>query len=98
MSKLASPSTDGSARPYWDAGPTYAHAYLRDPVLEHLRQAPQTRRVLDAGCGNGSLAGALSEMGLEACGFDISGSGVGEARKAFPAARFEVASAYDDLR
>ncbi|MCP5120782.1 MAG: class I SAM-dependent methyltransferase, partial [bacterium] len=83
---------------YTDAEPTYAHGYIRAPVLAHLRQEPETRRVLDAGCGNGSLAGEMHAMGFEVCGFDVSDSGIREARRAYPTARFEIASAYDDLR
>jgi 2-polyprenyl-3-methyl-5-hydroxy-6-metoxy-1,4-benzoquinol methylase len=55
-------------------------------------------RVLDAGCGNGHLTARLAAEGFQIAGFDASLSGIELARSAHPDIRFEVASAYDDLR
>ncbi|MEP7030673.1 MAG: methyltransferase domain-containing protein [Pseudolabrys sp.] len=55
------------------------------------------RRAFDLGCGNGSTAGFLQNLGFKVLGVDISPSGIGVARKELPQQHFEVASAYDDL-
>lgn len=39
----------------------------------------------------------LALLGYDACGVDSSESGISEARRAFPAIPFHVASVYDDL-
>ncbi len=53
--------------------------------------------ILDAGCGNGAIAGHLAEMGYQVTGIDLSEDGIVIARKAHSKVRFEVASVYDDL-
>ena len=82
---------------YHSAEDTYSHRYIADKVIGHLRSHSQTRRVLDAGCGNGSLAGRIAECGFDVSAFDLSKSGIEYARKAFSNVHFEVASVYDDL-
>jgi 2-polyprenyl-6-hydroxyphenyl methylase/3-demethylubiquinone-9 3-methyltransferase len=52
---------------------------------------------LDLGCGSGATVNMLAELGIEVVGVDPSESGIALARAAYPACRFEIGSAYDDL-
>lgn len=70
------------------AGHAEAHAYLLPPVLALLKRH-DSRRVLDLGCGNGSMSAAIGERGHAVTGMDHSASGVLAARRSFPALRFE---------
>ncbi len=84
--------------PYRDAAPTWANGYLWPPLIAEIeRLSPAPQDVFELGCGNGATAGMLSARGLRAIGVDSSESGVAQARAAYPACRFNVASAYDDL-
>ena len=72
------------------------HSYLLPSVRRHL--APLSdRRVFDLGCGNGSVAFALSTMGYDVTGVDPSEDGVRLARETYPGLRIQAASAYNDL-
>lgn len=73
-------------------------AYLWPGVFRQLADRPEIDRVLDAGCGNGAFAGALSDRGYRVFGIDLEASGVSIARDHRPEIPFEVASVYDDLR
>jgi SAM-dependent methyltransferase len=53
------------------------------------------KRALVVGAGYGQDAGFLAGLGFDALGFDISPTAVDEARKRFPAARFQVADLLD---
>ncbi len=64
-----------------------SHSYLQAPVLKALL-ARNIRTVLDIGCGNGALAKAMADAGLAVAGIDPSESGIANARKLLPAARF----------
>ena len=73
----------------WDIdGSSEAHEYLLPPVLSLLRQHG-ARRVLDLGCGNGSMSHELSRAGMQVTGVDFSHSGIARARKNYPQVRFE---------
>jgi 2-polyprenyl-3-methyl-5-hydroxy-6-metoxy-1,4-benzoquinol methylase len=89
-----------AVRQYEYASPEegWSDEHIARRVLERLTGEPRPRTVLDAGCGNGSLAGRLAALGFEVCGFDASVSGIQHARSAYLDARFEVAGADDDLR
>jgi 2-polyprenyl-3-methyl-5-hydroxy-6-metoxy-1,4-benzoquinol methylase len=54
-------------------------------------------RVLDVGCGNGYTVGQFLNRGCEVVGIDLSESGIDIARAAYPAARFEVLPADDQI-
>ena len=54
-------------------------------------------RVLDVGCGNGYTAGQFLERGCTVVGIDLSESGIGIARKAFPKGRFDVLPADENI-
>lgn len=85
--------------PYSNAQAPHTHAYLWPVVFDLLKHtAPNARRVLDAGCGNGSMASQLKARGHEVSAFDLSDSGIRLAKEAHPGIDFRVASVYDDLR
>lgn len=79
---------------YADARPTEHHSYLL-PRIARLLGTP--KRVFDLGCGNGSIAAALHELGHTVTGIDGSASGIAQARAAYPHLALHQASAYDDL-
>ena len=66
-------------------------------ILESLRSNPNTRRVLDAGCGDGNFSASLLEAGFEMHGIDMSGGGIAKARNRYQAINFVEGSIYDDL-
>ncbi|MGC1272181.1 MAG: methyltransferase domain-containing protein [Planctomycetaceae bacterium] len=74
----------------------HTSAYLWPEVLRQLDQSG-SRRVLDAGCGNGAFSRVLAARGHEVTGVDLSESGIDIARDQCPACRFEIASVTDDL-
>lgn len=82
---------------YENARADHTHAYLVPALSAALEGVPPPARLLDLGCGNGWTAGLLAARGYDVLGVDPSPMGVAEARKGYPAARFEEASAYDDL-
>ena len=73
-----------------------AHAYLLPAILDFLPKK-QGLRILDAGCGNGFIAGKLAELGHNVVAFDLSYDGIAIARRTYPHIQFEVLSVYDDL-
>jgi len=52
-------------------------------------------RVLDLGCGNGSLSNLIAQQGHEVVGAEESESGIKAARLSFPTGNFIHASIYD---
>lgn len=83
-----------------DSGPHCGTGYILPTVLHHVETLFHGKpvRVLDLGCGNGYAASELARMGHRVTAIDVSADGIGIARSAFPAVRFEVCSVYaDDL-
>lgn len=79
-----------------------AHNYLLPAVLKLLEHQRQKRdleplRIFDLGCGNGSVAGKLTENGYSVTGVDVSEQGIEQARKAYPNLNLQLGSAYDNL-
>lgn len=86
----ASPMTAEQVPDYgWGRPPPHTAAYLSDRVYAILTKNG-ARTVLDAGCGNGALAGYLAERGYEVTGTDASVSGIEMARLNFPEVHFEI--------
>lgn len=83
-------SSGVNAHTFGDATPVHTHDYLW-PAIRYLagELAPGTR-VLDIGCGNGSLSARFLELGCTVVGLDASDTGIAAARHAFPTARWEV--------
>ncbi len=78
-----------------DPGPQDYHAYLVPKVLSLV--PPNTRRIVDIGCGNGYLAGLLADRGFDVIGLEPSSDGIAQARAAHPGVRFEQASIESEL-
>jgi len=79
---------------------TSAHDYLLPAVLRTLSASdrqPGRHRVLDLGCGNGSVTAELAARGWDILGVEPSESGLAQARARHPQLRFEQGSAYEPL-
>src|SRR5262249_468610 len=90
----------GSGYRYDHEGHSCAHDYLLPVVRTELATFFTTgidRRIFDLGCGNGSVAAALTCDGFEVCGVDPSIEGIGQAEAAHPTLSLRLGSAYDDL-
>lgn len=57
------------------AGLSHAHQYLLPTILEWLGEQPKPVRLLDIGCGNGSLTLHLADLGFTVAGTEPSQSG-----------------------
>lgn len=84
---------------YRDSKPRSHHPYLIGPLLELLsliKQAiPSKVRILDLGCGNGSLTSVIARHGYEMVGLDNSEAGIAIARQSFPECKFICSDIYD---
>lgn len=84
---------------YLDGESSHHHAYLLPPLLEMLSEIKRSRqqklRVLDLGCGNGSLSHRIAQQGYEVVGVEDSEQGVAIARQTFPDCHFIQASVYE---
>ena len=79
---------------------SYTTAYLLPTVCKALAKVlieGRPKRVLDLGCGSGSVASWLVQQGYEVVGVDPSRQGIDQAKKNFPGIIFEVASSETDL-
>lgn len=68
---------------YIDPEQTYAHNYIAKPILTMLKSKTQCK-ILDLGCGNGSLTHHLISSGFDAYGIDASESGIQIAARKYP--------------
>jgi 2-polyprenyl-6-hydroxyphenyl methylase/3-demethylubiquinone-9 3-methyltransferase len=82
---------------YYDAEPLCTHSYLLPQILALCGPLKPSSRVLDVGCGNGALAGEFVRAGCDVVGIDLSEDGIEIARRAYPAGRFEVMKADDEV-
>ncbi|GAB4214441.1 MAG: class I SAM-dependent methyltransferase [Synechococcales cyanobacterium] len=75
---------------------SHAHGYLLPSLLALLPKAKgqEWPRILDLGCGNGSLTHALAQQGYEVTGMEESPSGVEIAQQNFPDCQFIQGSIY----
>ena len=80
---------------YCDTAPTHAHQHLA-PALRNLLGGDHVR-LLDLGCGNGSLTSAVIPEDCEAHAVDLSESGTGRAKLSFPQVRFHCLDVTGDL-
>ena len=80
----------------WDAELYDArHAFVWEKAkgLVELLAPKPGERILDLGCGTGALTAEIAACGAEVFGIDRSVEMIAEARKKFPALRFEVMDA-----
>ncbi len=76
--------------------PTQANNYLLPAILK-LIPNEKPLSILDAGCGNGFIAGELSRLGHTVIGIDIANDGIDIAKNAYPDVQFETWSVYEDF-
>lgn len=89
------PSCLASVYSFTSAAPAHSASYLDHRVIAICRKLG-ARRILDLGCGNGALCGALSRAGFSVTGCDPSAEGIRIAREHFPEVSFHVMGVYDD--
>lgn len=73
------------------------HAHFMPQVMKMAGPVGPGARVLDVGCGNGFLCGEFLKRGCEVVGVDLSEQGIAVARRTYPAGRFELLAADEDL-
>lgn len=78
---------------YTKAGLRGCHSYILPCLLSLSADLPPHSRVLDVGCGNGSLAAQFVNRGHTAVGVDLADAGIRIARESCPEGRFEVLAA-----
>ena len=66
-------------------------------TLAGLHLPAERRRILDLGCGNGSVVLHLASRGYQPVGIDPSEEGIAHGRKAYPQLELHHGSCYDDL-
>ena len=90
----ASPSTSFlESSKYTKPGLRGAHAYLLPSLFNLSADLPPHSRILDVGCGNGSVALEFATRGYSMVGIDLAEAGVRIARENCPSCRFEVLAA-----
>jgi 2-polyprenyl-3-methyl-5-hydroxy-6-metoxy-1,4-benzoquinol methylase len=66
------------------------HGYILPGLLELCPNVGPHSRVLDVGCGNGSVASEFAKLGCPVVGIDLAEPGIRLAREACPSGRFEL--------
>lgn len=90
-------TADISGYSYADAELNDSHGYLLPALRAELARLSCGKRIFDLGCGNGSIAVAVSEDGWEVTGVDVSAEGIAQAQARHPHLQLRTGSAYDDL-
>ena len=85
-----------SPRGYESASACCHHADMNAAIRRLFPRCPPNARILDAGCGNGVLAGTLLKEGFRVTGIDVSQTGIDLCRRAYPDGVFHLASVSDD--
>lgn len=78
---------------YTKPGLRGCHSYVLPIVLRLCAELPPHSRILDIGCGNGSVAIEIAKTGHSVVGIDMAESGIRIARENGPSVRFEVLGA-----
>lgn len=93
-----SKTNDISGYVYQDACLNHSHEYLFPEVKRILSSLPlKDKRIFELGCGNGSVAASLTQLGYEVVGVDPSEQGISQAKSRYPRLKLSQGSAYDDL-
>ena len=66
------------------------------PIVQKYVREHSVAKVLDLGCGTGTMARDLAQQGLTVVGIDPSSSGIEDARRNSPASTFYCLGIYDD--
>ncbi len=74
-----------------------ATPHLLPHLFDLAGELSSTTRVLDVGCGNGAILRRFGDRGCVCVGIDLSAAGIAIAKAAYPAARFEVIPASENL-
>lgn len=69
--------------------PLHTDDYLHGPLLRLMGEIKPGTRVLDVGCGHGTLSSRLLKHGVKLVGLDASEAGIARARRMHPEARWE---------
>ncbi|MHC5935341.1 class I SAM-dependent methyltransferase [Nostoc sp.] len=86
---------------YQSANQSHHHLYLIKPLMEmiseysHCIENQQKLRILDIGCGNGSLSKLIAQHGYEVVGIEESEYGVKFASQTFPDCHFIQGTIYN---
>ncbi|MEH2374711.1 class I SAM-dependent methyltransferase [Nostoc sp.] len=95
-------STEKYEYSYSDSKPGHHHSYLIKPLMEmiisesvDILEHKTKLRILDIGCGNGSLSNLIAHQGYEVVGIEESESGVKLANQTFPNCRFIEGTIYN---
>lgn len=88
-------TTGPKAYQFDSALPSHMHEVFVPAILSRLRDL-QPQRVLDLGCGNGSLCRLINDAGFEVEGCEPSQAGIQQARSAHPDLQFTCTSIYDE--
>ena len=91
------------ARPYTHyvyegAKSNHSHGYLAPAIRASLRDLPRGSKILDLGCGNGSLTASWPRPGDEVTGVDLSESGIEAAQRAYRSIQFVMGDVTADLK
>ena len=93
--------TDISGYQWNDAEHSHAHGFLMPAVMDELKALKSKKsdnlRLFELGCGNGSMANAIAQLGWTVAGVDPSEQGIAQANARYPALNLRQGSAYDDL-
>jgi len=87
---------------YSDFELNHSHDYLLPAVIAELSKVQKRTgigepRLFELGCGNGSVAAALTKLGWDVTGVDPSADGIEQAKAAYPELKLTPGSAYEDL-
>lgn len=87
---------------YVTVGHNNSHSYLLPAVIAEVEQlrtelVDKNLRLFELGCGNGSVAASLADLGWEVYGADPSEEGIAAAMAERPELKLRQRSAYDDL-
>lgn len=85
-----------SPRGYHSASACAHHGELNAGIRRLFPSCAPDARILDAGCGNGILAGTLLHEGFHVTGVDVSQTGIDLCRRAYPNGVFHVGSVTDN--
>jgi 2-polyprenyl-3-methyl-5-hydroxy-6-metoxy-1,4-benzoquinol methylase len=98
---MAHVTTDISGYRYTGAELNASHTYLLPSVIDVLERTSshvREKSLFDIGCGNGSIADRIAQLGFRVAGIDPSTEGIAQAKIHYPHLNIHTGSAYDDLR